>query len=181
MFGGLSIKTLVLLIFIGTFLNAQNVLMTLKEKKILFHAIKYKDDVKIKSYLKRIEDLNFSDEQGNSVLMYAIHANNFNLVQNIVNKGVNVHHANHNLSTALHEACKVGNEDIVRILLDHHANLKIKDIYGNLPLFYANESGFHSIVALLEYRLLVDKKEEKQDPLDVFINDFDKQALEEMK
>lgn len=39
--------------------------------------------------------------------------------------------------SALHWACRRGNQDIVQVLLDHHANINAQDIIGRTPLFFA--------------------------------------------
>ncbi|EKX37164.1 hypothetical protein GUITHDRAFT_40304, partial [Guillardia theta CCMP2712] len=41
-----------------------------------------------------------------------------------------------NGETALHHACEKGYDDIIRILLDHGADLSLEDVYRKTPMHY---------------------------------------------
>jgi hypothetical protein len=52
-------------------------------------------------------------------------------------------------STALHEAVKQGNQTIVRLLVEHHANIHALDAHGRTSLHVAVESDNRAIVCYL--------------------------------
>lgn len=53
------------------------------------------------------------------------------------------------LGTPLHEAARVGHLDVVQLLLDHGADVTIKDTRGDLPYDVALENGHHFATQLL--------------------------------
>lgn len=53
------------------------------------------------------------------------------------------------LGTPLHEAARVGHLDVVQLLLDHGADVTIKDTRGDLPYDVALENGHHVATQLL--------------------------------
>jgi ankyrin repeat protein len=52
-------------------------------------------------------------------------------------------------STPLHEAVKQGNETIVRLLVEHHANIHALNVYGQTPLHLAVVNDQRSIICYL--------------------------------
>ena len=56
-----------------------------------------------------------------------------------------------NLSTPLHEACKYGNYENVRILLEHQADVNLMDNLGKTSLMIAVDKRYHdeNLVRLL--------------------------------
>jgi ankyrin repeat protein len=55
--------------------------------------------------------------------------------------------------TALHYAVYNNNDQFVRLLLEHGADVNIRDNYGGTPSELASKEGYHEIVELLsEYR-----------------------------
>ncbi len=54
------------------------------------------------------------------------------------------------VENALHAAVKFGHVKMTRWLLDHDANIEVKDFYDKTPLQVAQESGYDEVVALLQ-------------------------------
>ena len=52
--------------------------------------------------------------------------------------------------TMIHIESRVGNKEIVRLLIDYNANINIKDTYGKLPIDYALQNGHNDVVELLK-------------------------------
>jgi len=50
----------------------------------------------------------------------------------------------------MHAACRIGNIDVVKILISKKANINIKNNAGNLPINVASKEGYHNIVNLLK-------------------------------
>ena len=52
--------------------------------------------------------------------------------------------------TVLHFAVENGSVEIVKLLIDHSANIFAKDDYGNTPLDIAEQCGYVNIMNLLK-------------------------------
>jgi ankyrin repeat protein len=73
-------------------------------------------------------------------------------------------------NNCLHRACQNGHIDVVKLLLDHGANIELKTRFKQTPLFIACQYGHHSIVALLLDRgasidLCIDNSRSRSNPL----------------
>lgn len=53
------------------------------------------------------------------------------------------------LGTPLHDAAAVGDLEVVRLLLDHGADVGVRDTCGRLPFEIAGENGNYSVAELL--------------------------------
>jgi ankyrin repeat protein len=67
----------------------------------------------------------------------------------LIEKGAKVSKSNNKRQTCLHLACKVGNLDVVRILVSRGCSIILQDIYGLSPLHYAVEDGSLDVVRYL--------------------------------
>lgn len=80
----------------------------------------------------------------------------------LINSGANINITDHRGLTPLHLAARLGNESLVRILLDNNARHDIADCDGFLPIDHAKENGHQCIIKRLEY--YASKKEREKDP-----------------
>lgn len=64
--------------------------------------------------------------------------------------GIDVNHSDQSGKTALHFAAELGREDIVRALLQHHADPDPKDNENETPLFLAAKNGSVPVVKMLQ-------------------------------
>lgn len=91
-----------------------------------------------------------TDNNENSVLMYAVRSGNFDLVKSLIEEwGVNIHHTNNAKQTALMIAADSGFINILKFLIVNHAYINKKDKFGNTALIYAASSGQISVVQYL--------------------------------
>ena len=89
-------------------------------------------------------DHNIADAYGHTWLHYA--ARNYRqpeVLQTIINHGVDVNVTNEHKITALMLACEKGNKDVINILLDAGADHNITDAYGDTWLHYAARNYWH--------------------------------------
>ena len=64
----------------------------------------------------------------------AVLFNNIDMFQQLINEGVDVNERDYNNLTALWYAAQEGRYEMARILIEHKADLEVKDKYGNTPL-----------------------------------------------
>ena len=80
-----------------------------------------------------IENKNYRDSENNSNLHIAVKNNSIELLKYFLNKDYDINQINKQGQTALHLACKLGNKNIIKLLIDKGANTKIKDNEGKKP------------------------------------------------
>jgi len=86
----------------------------------------------------------------NKIFVKAAQKNNLALVQVFINAGIAIDTAcNQARNNALMEAASHGNEQVVQLLLDHHANVNAKNQYGCSPLYFAICNGQTNIIERL--------------------------------
>ena len=89
-------------------------------------------------YIKRMhkQNLAYKDDLGRNQLHIKCMKGKFEKVQELCEKGIDIHAVTEYGWTPLHYACYYGYEDIIRYLLDKGADkdLTVKDIDGNTPL-----------------------------------------------
>lgn len=126
------------------------------EFDILYTAIYYNKEDVLRYALARYKDISdrlYSDEYGLTLLVYACKLSNPNLSRILLENGIDVNgHQSPNDTYKVYpimEAIANKNIELVRLLLEHHANLTIKDSDGNSPLSLAREVGAKDIEALL--------------------------------
>jgi len=78
-----------------------------------------------------------TDEDGRTVLYYAIYQNNVDLVQFLIDRGANIEAVDDVGRTLLHCAAYFNFADIVELLVSVGANLSAKDNLGRTPLHQA--------------------------------------------
>ena len=83
-------------------------------------------------------------EQG---FLYASQYGQKEIIEELLEHGVNIQCSDHNGQTALHWACHGGYVDIVRALLKHGASVEAVNTYGGTPMGQALWSAYRSGVA----------------------------------
>ena len=98
-------------------------------------------------------DINRRNHRGETALTLAITQNRLKFVDLLLNNGANVNLRN-DISgvTPLMYAAKLGNIDIVHLLLKHHANPSLKDNEGRLAEYFAFINNHPDIVKLFKQR-----------------------------
>ncbi len=90
----------------------------------------------INTNLKNQALLDAADAENNDLLIFLINCGDINAVNSIG-------------ATALFKACSGGNEDLVKLLIHHGANVHIGTNRGSTPLMWASAMGHEKIVKLL--------------------------------
>lgn len=78
--------------------------------------------------------LNIQDIRGNTALHYAAEYENTYILIKLLDNNSNINITNNKRQTPIYLSIKINNVDGVFQLLIRRANIKIKDIYGHLPL-----------------------------------------------
>ncbi len=105
-------------------------------------------------FLKLGADPTLQDEKGETPLFYAVRAGQMDIVRLLL-KGDGqklINHKNHNRYTPLHVALLSGKVKTAKILIEHKADLHLKNSYGNTPLNVAAFEGHAEIIELILQR-----------------------------
>ena len=126
------------------------------EFDILYTAIYFDKEDVLKYALTRYKDINdrvYSDEYGLTLLTYACKLSNVKLAHILLEHGINVNGYQSPCDTykvyPIMEAIANNNIELVKLLLEYHADLDIKDSNGSTPLALAKETGVKEIENLL--------------------------------
>ena len=126
------------------------------EFDILYTAIYFDKEDILKYALTRYKDVNdrvYSDEYGLTLLTYACKLSNVKLARILLEHGINVNGCQSPYDTykvyPIMEAIANNNIELVKLLLEYHADLDIKDSNGNTPLALAKEMDAKEIKDLL--------------------------------
>lgn len=99
-------------------------------------------------------ELDHTDGSQHSALYYSIRYQNLTVLQKLLTKNASVHFVNiygQVESTALIEAVKLGQANLVQVILASHPELANEpDLKGANPLKYAQKKGFQEIMQILE-------------------------------
>lgn len=174
------INKILLLLLAPLFLYAENINNT---NTIEYNFFTYYIDQNFKEFdeiLKNLEDINIYDKDGNNILFYTIKNNDLKYTKKILQKGINVNHVNYYLQTPLLVASKIGNTNIIKILLDYQARIDSYDLYNQTPLDYAKQNNFyHSYLILKSYKK--NRKQKKQvDSFEDFVKNFNLDPIDEI-
>ena len=120
----------------------------------LLYAVYSQKRQRIMKLLQKGANINWSDEDGRTILMHAILSDNASceIVELLVKNGADVNAREMNRGwTALHFAVREGHVDIVEFLIEKGVVLDAQDTFGNTPLIEAIHSfkGDPSIINLL--------------------------------
>ena len=96
-------------------------------------------------------DIELRSPYNESLLHFTARIQNSMYIKSLINKFKTVNVTDMNLSTPLHEACKYGNYENVRILLEHQADVNLMDNLGKTSLMIAVDKRYHdeNLVRLL--------------------------------
>ena len=99
--------------------------------------------------VRAIDDPNYRDRSGATLLMCAAEMGAKEVCQALIDKGADPNLRSANGTTALYIAAQNGNTDVVRLLLDTGATTDLRPDNGATPLIVASEYGHDEIVSLL--------------------------------
>jgi ankyrin repeat protein len=120
------------------------------ESDRFIRACKFGDIKTIQNYLDKGIDINTVDEQKSSGLLFASGINrNIEVVDFLLEKGINVNLQNIDGYTALYEAVRLENIDIVKKLLYHKADPELKPKLHETLLSLCSRRNFLEIAKLL--------------------------------
>jgi len=127
-----------------------------------------------------LDNVNFIDNNGNTLLHQAIIKKDMKNLEAILKYDFNINHKNNMGQTPLHLATINNSLDIVKKLIRSNAKVTLFDTYGYSALYYANYLKFFNISnylksygASIEIRDFSNKRK-----LDEFISDFNNEGYE---
>lgn len=131
------------------------------KKYILFSAVSSDKFESVKNAIEKYKvSIHEINRFGCTALHFAIYSNHENkILLYLLAQGANIDHQDKKGNTALHKAVRAKRLDVVKILLDHHASIEIKNQKNKTPYDYAKRSTQE--IALL----IVKKKYAKELPL----------------
>ena len=90
------------------------------------------NDPFLKKY--KIKNKNYRDRFNNSSLHIAVNNNSISMVKYFLNKKIkNLNSRNDKGQTPLHIACKLGNEEMINLLIQNGSKINVVDNAGNRP------------------------------------------------
>ena len=103
-------------------------------EEILFFLIKENNIREFKNILERFQvNINSTDKEKNTFLIFAVQCNSFDLVNYLIEKGTKINEQNIYLNTALHYALLNQNYAMADLLIKNGADEKIKNSDGLIP------------------------------------------------
>jgi ankyrin repeat protein len=84
-----------------------------------------------------------------TALHIAVYRENYEIINILINHGIDINAKDNEGKTALHVASEYGLNECIKILLDQGASMNEKDNQGQTPLHLASENGFYESVAIL--------------------------------
>ncbi|KAI4455258.1 ankyrin repeat ph and sec7 domain containing protein secg-related [Holotrichia oblita] len=109
------------------------------------------NSTEMKSFLKRLKDINIQDEDGNTLLHHAITNKDIRLFYLLLQHGANTEVPNRFGETPLHVVIQYKEEEAFKVLLRKDSNVNIQDVYQKTPLHYTVEyKNIHFVRLLLQ-------------------------------
>ena len=103
-------------------------------------AIGVSDKVKIRTMIKEGFDVNMADENGRTVLMFAVVVGDLSVIKMLIKAGANLEQKTKDDETAFLYACRCTKDvKVIEYLIKQGVNTQAKNIYGNNGLFVAAE------------------------------------------
>lgn len=123
---------------------------TVNRGRFEFLAAQANDLVALKKIMAISKDKNIVDASGNNLLHYATGKGNKEMVEFLLDEGVNPNKVNQYGGFPLLVATTYGNADVVKLLIDRGAGGKVNDMgYGVAPLHVAAQQGNIAVARLL--------------------------------
>lgn len=114
------------------------------------------------------------DNKDETIFMAMIRSRNMTLIEKYLPEGNLINICNYIGETPLHIACKVGDMNVIRYLIDHKAFVNAKNKTGETPLFYAVANhNLDAINILLEHGAILDCKSTFGDTIYSLIPTYD--------
>eukprot|EP01119_Soliformovum_irregulare_P007838 TRINITY_DN2036_c0_g1_i2.p1 TRINITY_DN2036_c0_g1~~TRINITY_DN2036_c0_g1_i2.p1 ORF type:complete len:737 (-),score=215.94 TRINITY_DN2036_c0_g1_i2:67-2277(-) len=111
------------------------------------------DVLKLKEILPKISDVDIPDQNGETALSIGVKYSHPEIVEELLSAGSkSVNYPNEKGTYPLHQACRISNTRIARLLLDNGAKLKVQDEKKSYPLHIACECGNYELVEILFLR-----------------------------
>src|SRR3990172_2796276 len=101
-----------------------------------------------------LRDPNDKDGGGNTLLMVAIAMGKKELAKDLIKMGVTLDTQNKEGSTALMLSCIGSDVEITSLLIEHGANISLKDIFGHTAWDYAKLNKQNEQLKLLDTTLI---------------------------
>ena len=92
-------------------------------------------DQELLKLIKTVPDVNMPGRDGRTLLIHAALYNRIEILKWLLGHGGNIDAQDYEGLTALHCAAASKHYEIAEILVSHHAQLNLRDRYGNTPLF----------------------------------------------
>ncbi|MDY0277037.1 MAG: ankyrin repeat domain-containing protein [Acholeplasma sp.] len=103
----------------------------------------------IKYFKDNTFDINQKDDSGKSILHYAVIGNAFEVINELIKRGVNVNIQDNNLETPLFDCARKGKLEIAKILIINYAKVNITNKDHETPFHLASAKGNKEFLKLL--------------------------------
>ncbi|SFJ75047.1 ankyrin repeat domain-containing protein [Thermoflavimicrobium dichotomicum] len=125
-------------------------------------------------------DLDCTNDFEETPLITAIWDERIDVVEFLLEQGVDVNHQDRDGNSALHVAAALGSEKLVQLLLSAGADVNLENEYEETPLFEAVKNGHISIISLLlKYGGTPNKLNHVLDaPLHISVEAYNEKAIE---
>lgn len=87
--------------------------------------------------IAELNDLNYQNNEGRSLLIYAVLENNFEATKNLIKKGAKVNLSDNHGWPPLHFSINEHLKKITQLLIDNGADVNAQDSYGNNTIWRA--------------------------------------------
>ena len=119
----------------------KEIIMNLACTEKLMPSIEYVvSDEDIISQIKLLRNIEETDKDGRTLMMYAVIYERIEIVSYFLRQGVSVNVKDKNGFTPLHFAAKSGNLKVLSLLLDAGADVNEKNTMGNSPIMLCNNA-----------------------------------------
>jgi serine/threonine-protein phosphatase 6 regulatory ankyrin repeat subunit B len=118
-------------------------------ERSIIELIKEKDCFTPVNMINSINDIDFCDKYGGTMLMYSSLNGCYAMAKVLLKRGANIDLKSNEGFTALHMASRNGHFDIVNLLLKKGAKADVLTVKGVTPLYMASLNGHLKVIELL--------------------------------
>jgi ankyrin repeat protein len=145
-------------VYVASELDIETTLNNLLEEKMAFleedispliHSVTEGDVDQVQKLLNEGQDPNTQDDEGWSLLFWAVSANHKEMTELLLNAGANPNLEDYYGEVPLMEAAEYGYLELAALLIERGADVNYQDYSGWTPLWYAVMSGDKASVELL--------------------------------